>query len=206
MVNKESVLDELIVGTRPDFSRRVLFLDFDGPINLGGHYEPPEGEARHVVHRWRGIPKTGEWEDFIVDTINVSYYEEVADLFRDLNCLWITSWKDLTQTKLNPMLGYDFGYVDWKYRGPSDWGWHGKSAAVAKIVKATGCDWLVVDDDLKAFQDSIEHESGVAGEVISPDSLLGTSIEEMEEIRRLMLVDTHTDRKPAKLSFPPTRK
>ena len=202
MIDTKSIVDELIVGKRPDFSQRVLFLDFDGPINLGGHYEPPVDETRHIVHKWRGIPKTGEWENFIVSTINLSYYEEVADLFRDLNCVWITSWKDLTQTKLNPLLEYDFGYVNWKYRGLSDWGWHGKTHAVAKIVKETGCDWLVVDDDLGPLKDTIEHESGIAGEMICPDSVLGTSIEEMKEIKRLMLTDTHTDREPAKLIFP----
>lgn len=201
MNDSNNVLNELLVGKRPDFSRRVLFLDFDGPINLGGHYEAPEGECRTLVHKWRGIPRTGEWEDFIAHTINLSYYEEVARLFGGLNCVWITSWKDLTQSKLNPMLGYDFGYVDWKYRGPSDWGGHGKANAIGKIVKETGCDWLVVDDELGQFKDLIEHESGIAGEMICPDGFLGTSFDEMDEIMRLMTKDMHTDREPVKLVF-----
>lgn len=198
---REKVLSELIVGKRPDFSRRVLFLDFDGPINLGGHYEPPEGETRHIEHAWRGIPKTGDWADSLISTIHLSYYAEVADLFRDMNCLWISTWKDLTQSKLNPLLGYDFGYVDWRYRGTSDWGGHGKSSGVAKIVKATGCEWLVVDDELDGFQEVIEHESGKAGEIVIPDMDLGISEEEMSLIRSLMRDGSVTARPPAKLEL-----
>lgn len=197
----EKTLSELIVGKRPDFSRRVLFLDFDGPINLGGHYKPPEGESRHIEHAWRGIPKTGEWANSIVNTIHMSYYREVVDLFRDLNCIWISTWKDLTQTKLNPLLGYDFGYVDWKYRGLSDWGGHGKSNGISKIVKATQCEWLVVDDELIRFKDIIEHESGKAGEMICPDMLLGTSTDEMLRISSLMEGGSVTDRPPARLQL-----
>lgn len=196
------IVDELIVGKQPDWSRRVLFLDFDGPINLGGHYEPPEDEERHIVHTWRGIPHTGEWKDFVCRTLHLSYYQEVADLFRDLNCVWISTWKDLTQSKLNPLLDYDFGYVDWKYRGPSDWGMHGKSSAIATLVKATGCDWLIVDDELEQFHDIIEHESGKAGELIAPNSWTGTSLDEMEEIVHLMTEYVHTLREPAKFEFP----
>lgn len=184
----EALLSELIIGKRPDFSRRVLFLDFDGPVNLGGHYEPPEGETRHVVHKWRGIPRTGEWKDFICNTIHISYYREVADMLRDMNCLWITSWKDLTQSKLNGMMDFDFGYVDWNYRGTSDWGEHGKSLAIGQIVRATGCDWLVVDDQIgEDLRKWIEQESGKPGEVIPADFELGLSLEEMAKIRELML-------------------
>lgn len=177
---------DIIVGKQPDFSRPVVFLDFDGVINLGGHYKPPEGEARHIVHRWRGIPRVGEWQDFVCNTIHMSYYQEVADALRSLNCVWISSWKNLTQSKLNPMLGFDFGYVDWKYRGLSDWGQHGKALGISKAVKATGgCDWIVVDDDMWGMQEALEYETGCKGTVIVPDPLIGLTEGECARLVKL---------------------
>lgn len=180
------ITDELVIGKKPDFSRRVLFLDFDGVINLGGHPHLPENETRKLIKKWRSIPRTGEWEDFICSTIHMAYHPEVVDMLRDLNCVWISSWKDLTQTKLNPMLDFDFGYVNWKYRGFSDWGFHGKVAAVGKIVHETGCEWAVVDDDVGRVPEVLFEECGGTGLVIAPDTDLGLSVEECEAIKRAM--------------------
>lgn len=183
---QENEMSQLIIGKMPDFTRPVLFLDFDGVINMGGHYTPPAGETRHIVHKWRGIPHKGEWENFICDRIHVSFYEEIVDALRDMNCVWISSWKNLTQTKLNPMLGFDFGYVDWKYRGLSDWGMYGKAEGVSQVVNAAGgCEWIVIDDDMAAMKEVIELETGISGIVIAPDSEYGLTLDECTKIQDL---------------------
>lgn len=178
---------DLVIGKMPDPTRPVLFLDFDGVINLGGHCTPPEGETRRMIHKWRAIPREGEWESFVCDKIFFSYYQEVADALRDLNCVWITSWKDLTQSKLNPMLGYDFGYVDLRYRGPSDFGSHGKMLYIGEVVKELGIkEYVVCDDDLSDAGRWLSQDTGVKGTVIAPDPEIGLTAKDCARIRRIM--------------------
>lgn len=171
---------QIIIGKQPDFSKPVLFLDFDGVLNaipfksdsLSNNYTL---EKVHVADR------------NLSRTVKLYIDYDIVDMIRKMNCVWCTSWKEMTQTKLNPLLNVDFGYVDWRYRGPSDYGYYGKVNGIEKVCKETNCDYAVLDDDFYATKgDAIEDIIGRKGLVIAPQPETGVTRDEMAIIRRFM--------------------
>lgn len=177
-------IDKLIIGNKPDFSMPVVFLDFDGVINIyADDFDSLDGN-RTIVRKQCMVPRASSFGQSEPLEIDVFYDQEVIDAIRDMNCVWLTSWKEFTQDRLNPMLDLDFGYVDWKYRGFSDAGKYGKELYVRNVVEATDCDWVVVDDEFFGMDEVLSMETKKEGLVIMPDSSVGLMLDQVDEIRR----------------------
>ena len=128
-------MDDLIIGKQPDFTRTVLFLDFDGVVNCFDNRIYKDAIHKKVIIK----------DD---NGLQIAYRPHVVDSLRNLNAVWCTSWKSMTQTVLNPLFNYDFGYVNWLYRGFSDNGFYGKQLAIEKLIQMhPECPSLVIADD-----------------------------------------------------------
>ena len=183
MVSNTLKDDDIFIGKMPDFSRPVIFLDFDGvvsPVDYERAYKNRENrkfvsdkdllKGRNLIVPWSPLP----------------FYMDVIEFLREQNCLWITSWQDATQDVLNPLLGFDFGYIKTKNI-------HGrrfvnkniayKLEAVAQTVERFGCDWILVDDDARYKKDPLESVGLRSGFYIAPDSYKGLSEDECKKIK-----------------------
>ena len=167
----------MIHGKQPDFTRPVLFLDFDDVVNIfddrrddpdcGLHFEevvvPRNTASPH------GFPiQEDRHMTFVFD-------DEIVERLRVLNAVWLTSWKELTQKYQNPVLGVDFGYVDWYYRGFSDGGMYGKADAIGEAIKEYGIKaFAVADNCFYGVEELIAcHAGGAEHIVVAPPSYPG---------------------------------
>lgn len=168
----------LVIGNLPDFRKPVAFIDFDGVLNVFPDSRTVNSD-RLVNKRIRGIRRDMPCEQ---NSIHVKYDPEIIAALKGINAVWCTSWNQLTQNKLNPLLGLDWGYVAWKYRGPSDSGVYGKTLYIARISNLTGCKWVSVDDALIGFKDILASETGRDGLLINPADNEGLTLEDIERI------------------------
>lgn len=120
----------------------ILFLDFDGVINalpykrnwIGpdgvGLYDPELNNPKN----WEYITLTpNEETHFPLDTVKkathrgreytITYSAELVDALRELivedkvHFIWLTTWREATQTELNPMLDFPAdkaGWIEWQ--------------------------------------------------------------------------------------------
>lgn len=172
---------EGIIGRQPDPARPVLFLDFDDVVNVFGRYREYAG-VRHAtvdIGGRRELSSGGSGEE-----VEIAWNEPIVSVLRDANAVWCTSWKSLTQEVLNPALDLDFGFLDWKYRGPSDYGEHGKAAAIAEAVRQGGFPaFAVADDSMGEFGlyfDAVLPE--VPHLVIAPKRDMGLTLPQVEQL------------------------
>lgn len=165
---------ELIKGKMPDAVRPLVFLDFDGVVNLFRR----DGRD-DVVRKTIFVPGGSDAFLNADREVEIAYRQEVADTLRPLNCLWITNWKARTQDVLNPVLGFDFGYVDWLYRGLSDSGCYGKKLGIERASAMLGLsEYAVADDVFYGWEDAFP--PGVL--LIAPDPEEGLSDAELAKI------------------------
>ena len=186
-----SDLTELIVGNIPDFTRPVLFLDFDDVLNIFCGEDIPEGCFKTSVTISAGTQRgmAGAINQDKVMTLVLN--ESVLNSVRMMNAVWLTSWKRLTQDILNPMLNFDFGYVDWNYRGLSDSGEYGKLSAIESIIRCGKPPaFAVVDDSFYLMKDMFERTFPfVDSLVIAPYGNIGISADELAELEQFMYAD-----------------
>lgn len=182
-ITKTQLEEVGLYGTPPDFFRPVLFLDNDGVINVDGIDRDKRPELKHADIP---IKDCSEFASYEHSTVTVYWDPVIVDAVRNMNVIWMTSWRRMAASKLNPVYGFDFPYVDWKYRGLSDYGQYGKAAAVGNIVRLTGCDWVVVDDDFTNYLDVLELECEKNGVVIVPNFELGITRTELAMLKRIM--------------------
>ena len=158
-----------IIGKQPDFTRPVLFLDFDDVINIFNDYVHvnPTGLHRETVVIPKGTHRPGGGPIPEDKKMPLLWDDEVVNILRGLNAVWISSWKHLTQNLLNPVLGFDFGYADWHYRGFSNPSHDGKRLAVEEIVEHNRIPAFVVADD-SFFSGEADMIVGVDGMIVSP--------------------------------------
>lgn len=169
-----------IYGKQPDFTRPVLFLDFDDVINIfDERRDDLECGLRFeqiIVPRGTENPHGNPISEdrrltFVFD-------EEIVARLRPLNAVWLTSWKGLTQKYQNPVLDTDFGYVEWSYRGLSDSGMYGKAAAIGEVVEKYGIKaFAVADNCFEGVENLIDHHAGGAKHiVVAPPSYIGCGL------------------------------
>lgn len=168
----------------PDFMRPVLFLDHDGVINLDAEMEP---DAPGISSEYINFPEDCAFYQVSHNT-TVFWRTSIVEALRDTNSIWCTNWKQEAYTILNKIYNYDFSWIDWKKRGMSDWGTYGKALYIGNIVRATGCDWVVIDDDfvdgysdLLYLETDTTDQSDYTGLIIAPKAEVGLSNEELIE-------------------------
>ena len=172
-----------VIGEPPDFFKPVLFLDNDGVINIDGIDRDKRPE---LMHEDIGIRDCSEFDAYNHSHVTVYWDPVIVNAVRNMNAIWTTSWRRMAVSKLNPVYGFDFPYLEWTYRGVSDYGQYGKAAAVGGVVRLTGCDWVVVDDDFTNYIDVLELECEKNGVVIVPNFELGITRNELSMLARVM--------------------
>ena len=179
MENYQNEISKLIVGKMPDFSRPVIFLDFDGVISPI-HVEDFPDDKRNIISNYDNNVAKELHKGF-----EIFWFSELADFLRDKNCVWISSWKNETQTYLNPLLGFDFGYIvspsvyDKRFENCDI---SGKLQGMYQIIEASGCDWVLLDDEAE-FDGDVLVDLGIkSGLVVCPYPFGCLTVENCEEI------------------------
>ena len=172
-----------VVGKQPRWDEPVLFVDFDDVVNVFGRYREYPGVMHAVVdtsNAGRSLAGSSETE--------IAWNQPIVSALSKMNAVWITSWKHLTQSVLNPVLDLDFGYLDWLYRGPSDYGAFGKSAGIIEAVMGNGCPaFAVVDDSMGRFASVFSNAlPDVPHKIIAPKRDMGLTLPQIAELLQFL--------------------
>jgi hypothetical protein len=177
-----------IIGKKPDFTRPVLFLDFDDVINIFSDTirKDPTGFCQKTVIFKKGTNKPDGGLLSSDREMHLVWNGAVVDVLRGLNAIWISSWKHLSQSVLNPLLEFDFGYADWKYRGFSNPSHDGKRLAIEQIVNDNNIPAFAIADD-SFFQNEDKMIVGVDGLIKVPEyGGAGLSQDDARAIRQFL--------------------
>lgn len=187
-----AILNNIVKGNLPKLDEPIIFLDFDDVINVFGDYRNNSDVICENVVISTGTPRPGLASEVLQEDkiMEIAWRPAVVDVLRNMNCLWCTSWLHLTQSIVNPVLGVDFGYVEWAYRGFSDDGRYGKTNSIIEIIRTANTPFVVIDDSFWNWEDMFQYQlHNIPCKIIAPFIDEGLTLEQLNEA--IAFVETH---------------